>query len=147
LTLGNCYKLRSYHHKDDFFGNKGTYAYNTPYKVPNVWKIVAGIDGKKNTITIKDRTGRYGAMLYKNSTVRFYWNKWLNKKGASFYVTKGLMHTGVSFLPAYIKGGKTYLRIAKYKKGVEDHQVFFKKFDGKFAFKKAATWYPIKAKC
>lgn len=145
MTLGHCYKLRAYHHTDDFFGNKGTYAYNTPKNRPIVWKIGAGADGKKNTVTIYDRTGRYGAMLYKKNTVRFYWNKWLNKKAATFYVTKGLMHAGVSFMPANMKG--YFLRIEGYKKGVEEHQVRFRKYDGKFAFKKAATWYPIAAKC
>ena len=119
MTLGQCYKLRAYHHTDDFLGNRGTYAYNTPEKVPTVWKIVAGLDGQKNTITIKDRTDKYGAMLYNKATVRFYWNKWLNKKGASFYVTKGLMHAGVSFMPAHLKG--YFLRIEAYKKGVENH--------------------------
>ena len=84
-------------------------------------------------------------MLYKGSTVRFYWNKWLNKKGASFYVTKGLMHAGVSFMPAHLKG--YFLRIEGYKKGVESHKVFYRKYTGKFAYKKAATWYPIKTKC
>jgi len=112
---------------------------------PIVWKIGPGADGKKNTVTIYDRTGRYGAMIYNKSRVRFYWNRYLNKSAASFYVTKGLMHAGVSFMPAHKKG--YFLRIAGYKKGVEEHQVFWKKYDGKFAFKKAATWYPIKAKC
>ena len=121
MTLGNCYKFRAFHHDDDFLGNKGTYAYNTPDKVPNVWKVGPGADGQSNTITIYDRTGRYGAMLYKKNTVRFYWNKWLNKKGASLHVGKGLIGKGtVSFAPAHSPSG-TFLKIEKYKKGIESH--------------------------
>lgn len=32
-------------------------------------------------------------MLYKNNTVRFYWNNMLDKEAATFMVVKGLLGT------------------------------------------------------
>jgi len=43
-------------------------------------------------------------MLYSKDKARFYWNKYLNKKNSTFYVTKGLMGRGVSFMPAHKRG-------------------------------------------
>merc|ERR1712146_523346 len=91
LRLGKCYKFRAYSKKTDYLANQGTYAFNSPYSKINVWKVGKDMDGSKNTITIFDRTGRYGARLYSRDRVRFYWNKWLSKKSATMYVLHGLL--------------------------------------------------------
>ena len=47
-TIGKCYKLRSYAHRDEYLSNKGTYAFNSDNTtLPNVWKIGAGADGER----------------------------------------------------------------------------------------------------
>jgi len=145
MRVGGCYKLRAFHHTKDYFSNVGTFAFNSETSRTNIWKIVPGIDGTKNSISFKDKTSRYGLMLYSKDRARFYWNKYLNKKNSTFYVTKGLMGRGVSFMPVHKRG--YFLRHAAYVKGKKAHLITVNKYDGKFAFKKAATWYAIKSKC
>jgi len=55
------------------------------------------------------------------------------------------MGRGVSFMPAHKRG--YFMKHSVYVKGKTDHQILVSKYDGKFAFKKSATFYPIKAKC
>ena len=55
------------------------------------------------------------------------------------------MGKGVSFMPAHKKG--YFMKHSAYVKGKKAHQITVNKYDGKFAFKKAATWYAIKSKC
>jgi len=145
MRVGGCYKLRAFHHAKDYFSNVGTFGYNSENSKVNTWKIIAGIDGTRNTITFKDKTNKYGLMLYSKDRVRFYWNKYLNKKNSTFYVTRGLMGKGVSFMPAHKKG--FFMKHSAYQKGKKSHIINVAKYDGKFAFKKAATWYAIKSKC
>jgi hypothetical protein len=145
MRVGGCYKLRAYAHTKDYFSNVGTFAYNSPSSKLNVWRITKGIDGTKNSVTFKDRTNRYGLMLYSTDRARFYWNKYLNKKNSVFYVIKGLMGRGVSFMPVHKKG--YFMRHQKITKGKTHTQIRVNKYDGKYAFKKAATWYAIKSKC
>ena len=145
MRVNGCYKLRAFHHAKDYFSNTGTFATNSETSKINVWKIVPGLDGTKNSISFKDKTNRYGLMLYSTDRARFYWNKYLNKKNSTFYVLKGLMGRGVSFMPVHKRG--YFLKHAPLKKGVKTHAINYKKYDGKFAFKKAATWYAIKSKC
>lgn len=137
--MGNCYKFRAYSKHKDYMANQGTYAFNSPYSKINVWKIAKGMDGSPNTITIQDRTGRYGARLYSRDRVRFYWNKWLSKKSATMYVLHGLAGKGISFMPKYKKG--YFLRHEPSGK-----QIHFRRYNGKSSFKKAATWFAIKAR-
>ena len=140
LRLGGCYKFRAYSKKADYLSNVGTYAYNDPESKINVWKVGRGLDGSRNTVTIYDRTGRYGARLYSRDRVRFYWNKWLSKPSATWYVIKGLAGKGISFMPKYKRS--YFLRHAPSGK-----QIKFHKWNGKRSFRKAATWFPIKARC
>jgi len=104
LRVGGCYKLRAFHHTKDYLSNVGTYAFNSETSKTKVWKIVPGIDGTRNSITLKDPKSKYGLMAYGKNKARFYWNKYLNKKAATFYVTKGLMGRGVSFMPVSKRG-------------------------------------------
>merc|ERR1711990_603366 len=145
MRVGGCYKLRAFAKTKDYFSNVGTFAYNSPSSRLNVWRIMKGIDGTKNSVTFKDRTNRYGLMLYSTDRARFYWNKYLNKKNSVFYVIKGLMGRGVSFMPVHKKG--YFMRHQKITKGKTHTQIRVQKYNGKYAFKKAATWYAIKSKC
>ena len=104
MRVGGCYKLRAFQHTKDYLSNVGTYAFNSETSKTKVWKIVPGIDGTRNSITLKDPKSKYGLMTYGKNKARFYWNKYLNKKAATFYVTKGLMNRGVSFMPVSKKG-------------------------------------------
>jgi hypothetical protein len=139
MRVGGCYKFRAYSHSKNYFSNVGTYAKNSASSRLNTWKIVAGIDGTRNSITFKDRTNRYGLMLYSSKRTRFFWNKYLHKKNSTFYVLKGLMGRGVSFMPAHKRG--YFLQHAS------NNAVLFNKYNGKVAFKRSATWYAIKSKC
>ena len=144
MRVGGCYKFRAFSHSRDYFSNVGTFAYNSPSSRINVWRIVKGIDGTRNTITFKDRTNRYGLMLYSTDRARFYWNKYMNKKNSVFYVIKGLAGRGVSFMPVHKRG---YFLRHQGGKTSSHKQIRVTKYDGKHTFKKAATWYPIKSKC
>jgi len=68
-----------------------------------------------------------------------------DKKLASFWVGKGLMHKGVSMMPV-TKRGFFLEHAAKFDKKV-GHKLRVSKWNRKTSFRKAATWFPIETKC
>ena len=140
--MGSCYKLRAYYSSQGYISHMGTYAYTSRYSRRNVWRIVKGIDGTRNSITLKDRRNRYG-MMTSGYRARFYWNKDLKKTRSAFYVMKGLAGRGISLMPtrkygyflrdSSTRSYSTKMRVSRYKR--------------RWSFKTSATWIPIKTRC
>jgi len=111
--MGKCYKFRSYYRNRGYLSNVKTWAFNSKSSKTNIWRIDGGIDGTKNSITLRDRTNRYGLMLYGKDRARFYWNRYLKKNKASFYVVNGLAGKGISLMPTEKKN--YFLRNSSHK--------------------------------
>lgn len=144
MRINGCYKFRSYYSSRGYLSNVGTYAYNSRSSRHNIWKIVKGVDGTRNSITFKNRSNRYGLKVLRNGLARFYWNAYLTKSKSAFYVTKGLVGRGVSFMPT---GHKGYFLRNKYARGRGKTLLKVSKYNGKSSFKKHATFYAIRSKC
>jgi len=113
--LGKCYKFRSYYKDRGYLSNVRTFAYNSPSSSHNVWRVDAGIDGTRNSITLRDRTNRYGMMLYGRDRIRFYWNRYLKENKSAYFVLKGLAGKGISLMPT--KKMKYFVRNSSYRSG------------------------------
>jgi len=85
------------------------------------------------------------AFVNVNGTLKYAPIKSVSKKDATFFAGKGLMHKGISLMPEGKKG--FFVHHEKLKKGVESHLINVSKWNGKFSFRKAATWYPIASAC
>jgi len=53
MKLGSCYKFRAFDHSHDFLSNVNGTAYNTEEaKDDRVFKVIQGLSGAKNTVSI-----------------------------------------------------------------------------------------------
>jgi hypothetical protein len=142
MVMGMCYKFQAYEHSKDYLKIKGIRAYNSPHSGDNVFKVVKGISGHTNSVSL----------IYKNKAAlgmhgNGVWAKSLhsaNKHYQSFYVTKGMAGKGVSFMSTKWKGW--FIKHKDMKKGVAEHQISWlnAKKTVSVTYKKAATWYAKK---
>jgi len=140
--MGSCYRLRAYYSSQGYIAHMGSYAYTSKYSRRNVWRIDKGIDGTRNSITLRDRSNRYG-MSTSGYGARFYYNKDLKKTRSAFFVMKGLAGRGISLMPT--RKYRYFLRDSSTRSYSTKMSV--SRYNGRWSFKTSATWIPIKTKC
>lgn len=145
MTMGDCYRFRSYDNRRTYLGNSHGYLYAQGGS-PQAWKVIEGKIGRKGTVSLQSpyKSGRpylirhqgYRAKLHAGSST-------LWKRDASFWAHKGLVGHGVSFRSENY--GQYFLKHDTFKSSKAG--VWIRKYAHTSTFKKQATWIPIKVQC
>jgi hypothetical protein len=147
LVVGKCYRFRAYSKAHDYLWDyKGALWSGKASGKKSVFQVLKGKIGKRGTVTLASRLRRGRVLRHQGYRMKIHSGRsTLWKKDASFYAHYGLV------------GGRKYVSLRSYNYGKyflahagTSHvhkSVWIRKYQHSTAFKRLATWKPIRTRC